>query len=366
MGIWITPLATLAQHYLLAAHLVQVLVLMGPVPALLLLSLPRNAGITARSMPRVLRLAVHPAVAIVAVNAGFIAWHVTPVYDSALASWWLYDLMQASLLLASVLFWWPIVTPCSPPARALSGFGKLGYIVLATIPQTLGGLLVALAGHVLYPGYGAGPQLVGLDPMTDQQIAGASIALVSKIALFAAFWRRLHATCSTPSSDGRDDDGGGGGGGGGSSPRLDAPRPRPSGLPRWLDDMGDGRTTDEPRGPEAGQGAGRVRVSPGLISALARRFADSMSEIACSMLVPGVVRCGDTPERLARLDDDPGVRAGRTRIGDTADDDEPGRRGGHHEGEPRRTAEAVGPPREAVGAETVVDHVPAPNGCSMR
>jgi len=65
------------------------------------------------------------------------------------------------------------VTPCSPPARALTGFGKLGYIVLATIPQTLGGLLVALAGHVLYPAYGSGPQLVGVDALTDQQIAGS-------------------------------------------------------------------------------------------------------------------------------------------------------------------------------------------------
>jgi putative membrane protein len=245
VGVWITPLATLAQHYLLAAHLLQVLILMGPVPALLLLSLPRNAGIDGRSVPRVLRWAVHPAIAIVAVNAGFIAWHVTPVYDAALASWWLYDLMQATLLLVSLLFWWPIVTPCSPPAKALTGFGKLGYIVLATIPQTLGGLLVALAGHVLYPGYGAGPQLVGVGAMTDQQIAGASIALVSKIALFAAFWVVFMNLLNT-GSDGRDDDGGGGGGGGGSSPRLDAPRPRPSGLPRWLDDIGDGRTTDEP------------------------------------------------------------------------------------------------------------------------
>jgi putative membrane protein len=247
VGIWMTPLATLAQHYLLAAHLLQVLILMGPVPALLLLSLPRNARIDPRSVPRVLRLAVHPAFAIVAVNAGFILWHVTPAYDAALANGWLYDLMQATLLLVSVLFWWPIVTPCSPPARALTGFGKLGYIVLATIPQTLGGLLVALAGHVLYPGYGAGPQLVGLDPMTDQQIAGASIALVSKIALFAAFWVVFMNLLSS-GTDGRDDDGGGGGGGGGgSSPRLDAPRP--SGLPRWLDDIGDGRTTDEPALP---------------------------------------------------------------------------------------------------------------------
>jgi putative copper resistance protein D len=246
-AIWFTPLATLAEHYLLAAHLVQVLILMGPVTALLLLSLPRNAGISPRSIPIPLRLAVHPVVAIIAVNAGFIAWHVTPAYDAALAHWWLYDLMEATLLLVSVLFWWPIVTPCSPSARTLTGFGKLGYIVLATIPQTFGGLLVAIAGHVLYPGYGTGPQLVGFDALTDQQIAGASIALVSKIALFAAFWVVFMNLLST-GTDGREDDGGGGGGGG-SSPRLDAPRPRPSGLPRWLEDIGDGRTTEEPAMP---------------------------------------------------------------------------------------------------------------------
>jgi cytochrome c oxidase assembly factor CtaG len=257
VAIWITPLATLAQHYLLAAHLLQVLILMGPVPALLLLSLPRNAGIVPRSVPRPLRLAVHPIVAIIAVNAGFIVWHLAPVYDAALVQGWLYDLMQTTLLLVSVLFWWPIVTPCLPPARALTGFGKLGYIVLATIPQTLGGLLVALAGHVLYPAYGAGPQLVGIDAMTDQQIAGASIALVSKIALFAAFWV-VFMNLLSAGSDGREDDGGGGGGGGGgSNPRLDAPRPRPSGLPRWLEDIGDGRTTDEPAMPRP------VRVSVG-------------------------------------------------------------------------------------------------------
>jgi cytochrome c oxidase assembly factor CtaG len=243
VAIWITPLATLAEHYLLAAHLIQVLILMGPVPPLLLLALPRDAGISPKSVPLPLRLAVHPIAAIIAVNAGFIIWHITPAYDAALANQWLYDLMQATLLLVSLLFWWPIVTPCSPPARALTGFGKLGYIVLATIPQTLGGLLVALAGHVLYPGYGDGPRLIGVDAMTDQQIAGASIALVSKIALFAAFWV-VFMNLLNSGSDGREDDGGGGGGGGGSSPRLDAPRP--SGLPRWLDDVGDGRTTDEP------------------------------------------------------------------------------------------------------------------------
>jgi cytochrome c oxidase assembly factor CtaG len=243
-GVWLTPLATLAEHYLLAAHLIQVLVLMGPVPALLLLSLPPEVRIAPRSIPWPLRMAVQPVVAIVALNATFIAWHVTPTYNAALANWWLYDLMEVSLLLVSLLFWWPIVSPCSATAKRVSGFGKLGYIVLATIPQTFGGLLVALASHVLYTGYGNGPRLLGLDPMTDQQIAGASIALVSKIALLAAFFV-IFMNLLNSESDGREEDGGGGGGGG-SNPRVDAPSPRPSGIPRWLEDVGDGRTTDEP------------------------------------------------------------------------------------------------------------------------
>jgi cytochrome c oxidase assembly factor CtaG len=244
LSVWVTPIATLAQHYLLAAHLIQVLVLMGPVPALLLLSLPPEVRIARTSIPLALRLAVHPVVAIVALNATFIAWHVTPIYDAALANWWLYDLMQASLLIVSLLFWWPIVSPCSASAKRVSGFGKLGYIVLATIPQTFGGLLVALASHVLYTGYGNGPRLLGFDPMTDQQVAGASIALVSKIALLFAFFV-IFMNLLNADSDGREEDGGGGGGGG-SNPRVDAPTPRPSGIPRWLDDVGDGRTTDEP------------------------------------------------------------------------------------------------------------------------
>jgi cytochrome c oxidase assembly factor CtaG len=243
-GVWLTPVATLAEHYLLAAHLIQVLVLMGPVPALLLLSLPPEVRIAPKSVPWPLRLAVHPVIAIIALNATFIAWHVTPAYDAALADGWLYDLMQASLLLVSLLFWWPIVSPCSATARSVSGFGKLGYIVLATIPQTFGGLLIALASHVLYTGYGDGPRVLGLDPMTDQQIAGASIALVSKIALLAAFFV-IFMNLLNADSDGREEDGGGGGGGG-SNPRVDAPGPRPSGIPRWLEDVGDGRTVDEP------------------------------------------------------------------------------------------------------------------------
>lgn len=255
--VWFSPLATVAEHYLLSAHLLQITVLMGAVPPLLLLALPRDPRLTVPPwLARLLRMPVNPLVAIIAVNAAFFGWHTTAAFDASLQNGAIYALQQLTLLLTSIAFWWPIVSPFSPPIRPMSPLGKIGYIVLATIPQTFGGLAVALAHHSLYPVYALAPRLLGLTVMTDQQIAGASIALVSKIALFAAFSVIFFRVLDTSASD--TDEGGGGGGGG---PRVDAPQPLPSGTPQWLDDLNAGRTIIEP------EAAPRVRVPAGSGSA---------------------------------------------------------------------------------------------------
>lgn len=245
-GVWFTPLNTVAQHYLLSAHLLQITILMGAIPPLLLLALPPHPSVRPpRWLRRVLRVLVHPLTAIIAVNAAFFGWHLAAPYQAAMQNDAVYAAEQVSLLLTSVMFWWPIVTPFSPPQRSMSPLGKIGYIVLATIPQTFGGLVVALAHHTLYAPYALAPRVMGLDPLTDQQIAGAAIALVSKIALFTAFTVIFIGMLSASTTD---SDGGGGGGGGGG-PEVDRPRPRPSGTPRWLEDMQAGRTVPEPAPP---------------------------------------------------------------------------------------------------------------------
>ncbi|MBV8194632.1 MAG: cytochrome c oxidase assembly protein, partial [Candidatus Dormibacteraeota bacterium] len=211
------------------------------VPPLLLLSLPRHPRLKVPSPARwFLRLLVHPIVAIVAVNIAFFGWHTAGAYGAAMSNGTMYSLEQLSLLVTSAMFWWPIVTPFSPPIRSMSPLGKVGYIVLATIPQTFGGLVVALAHHPLYTGYVAAPRLLGIDVMTDQQIAGASIALLSKIALFAAFTIIFIGMLGAPAPDSED------GGGGGGGPQVDTPRPKPSGTPRWVEQLNAGRTVPEP------------------------------------------------------------------------------------------------------------------------
>jgi putative membrane protein len=230
----ISPVATLAGSYLLTAHLVQITILMGFAAPLLLLGLPRpDPG---ARLPRPLRLArdaaVHPAVAIVLVNAVLFGWHAPGIYDASLANPEIYALQQLSLLAVSVAFWWPIIEPAGPSRWSLPPLLKLGYILLATIPQTFVGLVFALAHRPFYSGYASAPEVLGMTHLSDQQIAGAIMALVSKLALFAAFsvvlWRMFD---SAGARDESSDDGGGGGGGGGTD---DEPAPLQPPSPAWL------------------------------------------------------------------------------------------------------------------------------------
>jgi putative membrane protein len=251
---WVSPLQTLAAHFLLTAHLLQITLVMGVIPPLFLLALPDRSAI---AMPRAVRLvgraAVHPVSAIIAINAAFFAWHAGPVYDASLRAPELYAVQQLTLLLASVLFWWPIVVPPGH-RRVLSRWATLGYILVATIPQTFGGITVALAKHPLYPTYGLAPRVVGLGVMADQQIAGACIALVSKLALFTAFAIIFMRMLNEGATDGGDD----GGGGGWRRPGADTPSPQPSGSVPWLAELNAGRTV-----PEPAVASTRVRVPAG-------------------------------------------------------------------------------------------------------
>ncbi len=238
---WVSPLQTLASHYLLTAHLLQITLVMGVVPPLLLLGLPsRGWSRVPRRLVTVARPLVHPLSGILAINLAFFGWHLTGAYEASLGSSVLYAAQQLSLLAASLLFWWPIVVPMGD-RRLLSRWATLAYIMVATIPQTLGGITVALAKHPLYPSYALAPRIAGLQVLTDQQIAGACIALVSKIALFVAFGVVFLRMLNEPASDDGDD-----GGGGGRRRGTDTPSPQPSGSVPWLADINSGRTVPEP------------------------------------------------------------------------------------------------------------------------
>jgi len=174
LAVTITPIETLALGYLLSVHLIQNVVLAEWAPLLLVLGIP--PALAARA-PRVSPL---PALALWVVNYG--VWHLPWVYDAALRHpHSLLHLEHALYVTTGVLLWWPIVHGMLAPGA------KAVYLFAAFLLAMPIGLVMALVPEPIYDFYADGPGLWGLSPVTDQQIAGASMALAEAIVFFAAF-----------------------------------------------------------------------------------------------------------------------------------------------------------------------------------
>ena len=181
LAVMLTPLATIALHYLLAAHLLQNVVLAEWAPALAVVGL---APSLARELERfrLVRAATHPLVALPAWLLSSYLWHLPALYDAALEHQdSVLHLEHTSFFATGVLLWWPIVHGrLSDGAKALYLFA--GFVLASPL-----GLLLALLPHPVYDFYERAPHLWGLGHLTDQQIAGLTMAVEQAIVFFAVF-----------------------------------------------------------------------------------------------------------------------------------------------------------------------------------
>jgi len=183
LAAFISPLHTLAMHYLLSAHLLQNVVLAEWAPALCVLGLPPALAAAAGKAPAV-RFLTHPFVALPLWLGTYFAWHVPVAYDAALrhpSS--LIHVEHACYFVTGFLFWWPALQ--NEPHR-LSGGTRAIYLFAAFVLASPLGLLLALIPRAVYDFYVHAHRLWGLSPLTDQQIGGAAMALEQAAVLFVA------------------------------------------------------------------------------------------------------------------------------------------------------------------------------------
>ncbi len=181
-----TPLHHLGLHYLLTAHLLQNVILAEWAPLLAVLGDLARRWPPRRRDSSGWRVAVHPAVALPLWLADYFAWHVPPVYDYALEHQsWLIHVEHACYFGTGLLVWWPLVHDV--PRRLASG-ARAGYAFASFVLASPLGLLLALLPRPVYDYYvDAHPRIWGLSPLTDQEIAGVTMASEQAIVLFVVF-----------------------------------------------------------------------------------------------------------------------------------------------------------------------------------
>jgi cytochrome c oxidase assembly factor CtaG len=188
LAVTVTPVHTLAMHFLLTVHLLQNVVLAEWAPLLVVLGLP--SALAARfGRYSVVRALTHPAVALPLWLANYMLWHLPWLYDAALerpSS--LLHLEHALYFATGVLMWWSIVQ--DEPHRLASGT-RAALVFAAFVLASPIGLVMALVPDAIYDFYVEVHHRVwGLSPLGDQQLAGILMSLEQAAVFFAvfAFW----------------------------------------------------------------------------------------------------------------------------------------------------------------------------------
>lgn len=168
------PVHDVSDYYLFSGHMVQHLVLTIVVPPLLLLGTPGwmlRPALRYGPVAAVARAITGPRVAFAIFNLVLGAWHLPPLYNSAMYFHEVHILQHLMFLVAAVIMWWPMLSPM-PELPRLSYPGQMLYSFLMTLPMTVISIFIVYADHVLYPAYASAPRLWGLSPLADQRLGG--------------------------------------------------------------------------------------------------------------------------------------------------------------------------------------------------
>lgn len=192
----ISPIDALADQ-VFAIHMVQHLLLIDIAPILLIAGLTkillRPVARRVLVLERALGPIAHPAFAVVLYVGLMWLWHAPALYDAALRHPLVHSLEHTCFMTAGLLYWWHLLSPVR--GRHLTGLAPVAYMATTKILVGALGIGLTFAPTSLYAFYEHGAHVWGLSPHTDQELAGAVMAIeqsvVMGIALAYFFVRAL-------------------------------------------------------------------------------------------------------------------------------------------------------------------------------
>ena len=125
-----SPLATVGEEELFAAHMAQHVLLGDLAPLFLLAGLtgPLLRPVLAIRAVERLRVLANPLVALPLWTANLVLWHLPPLYEGAVNNGLLHALEHASFFAAGLVVWLPVLETLPAPEWFGTG-AKLGYVV---------------------------------------------------------------------------------------------------------------------------------------------------------------------------------------------------------------------------------------------
>jgi len=178
------PMDVLADNFVYG-HMIQHTLLLEEASLLIALGLtgPMLGPILTKPGLRRLRKLTHPALAVAIWLVVMYGWHAPPLYQAAEENEVIHLCEHASFVAAGVLMWLALLGPFPKPEWFGNGAKAIYAGAVHFSSMGLANILM-WSGTVLYPFYVASDRAHGLDPITDQSLAGVVLMVQSALLMF--------------------------------------------------------------------------------------------------------------------------------------------------------------------------------------
>ena len=181
-SIWLVadwPMTVFADT-LFSAHMAQHLVFSLISAPLLLLGLPGwllRRLLAPRAVRAVWATLTKPVVALIIFKGWIVVYHWPAVVNLSVTNDGFHFLAHVGWVASALIMWWPVLSPL-PELPHLSAPTRMLYLFGQSIVPTVPASFLTFGESLLYASYRQAPLVFGVDPLTDQQIAG----LLMKVA----------------------------------------------------------------------------------------------------------------------------------------------------------------------------------------
>lgn len=184
----VSPIDWLGENRLLWVHMVGHIMLGDLAPLLVVLGAtgPVLRPLLAVRALRSLRVLMHPLVALPLWIVDLYVWHLPPLYQAALDHSGVHALEHGCFAVAGAFMWAAVIEPLPGPVWFGNAFKALYTLIVRGAGMALANVFIWDA-HVIYPHYIPLDRLAQIAPLTDQRIAGLTMALEGSIVTMVAF-----------------------------------------------------------------------------------------------------------------------------------------------------------------------------------